>query len=84
MAQRLRRTGLPLGPWFVAIFLASAFLTQAPAQPEKDAVREFAPASVIEGKPRERGHAYGTQFHDAIRDRDSRLGRSRALPTDTE
>jgi hypothetical protein len=68
MARRLPRTGFPPGPWFAAVLLTSAFSTQAPAQPEKDAVREFAPATVIDGKPQDRGRAYGTQFRDAIRD----------------
>jgi hypothetical protein len=68
MARRLRRTGFAPGPWFAAVLVTSAFSTQAPAQPEKGAVREFAPAAVIEGKPRDRGHAYGAQFRDAIRD----------------
>ncbi len=68
MARRRRRTSLVLGPLFVAVFLASVFSAQAPAQAEKDAAREFAPASVFEGKPRDRGHAYGKQFREAIRD----------------
>lgn len=35
---------------FVAVLLASVVSPQATAQPEKDAAREFAPASVVEGK----------------------------------
>ena len=66
MAPRRRRTSL--AALFVAILLASAFCAQAAAQPEKDAAREFAPASVLEGKPRDRGHAYGKQFREAICD----------------
>src|SRR5262249_43799607 len=68
MARRLRRTGFALGPLFAALLVMSAFSPQAPAQPEQGAVRAFAPATVIEGKPRDRGHAYGAQFRDAIRD----------------
>jgi hypothetical protein len=48
--------------------LASALSARAPAQPEKDAEDEFAPANVFEGKPKDRGHAYGKQFREAIRD----------------
>ena len=68
MARRLRRPGFAPGPWFAAVLVTSAFSTQAPAQPEKGAVRAFPPATVIEGKPRDRGRAYGAQFRDAIRD----------------
>src|SRR5262245_30660666 len=68
MARRLRRTCFPPGPWFAAVLVTSAFSAQAPAQPEKGAVRAFAPATVIEGKPRSRGRAYGARFRDAIRD----------------
>jgi hypothetical protein len=68
MARRLRNTRFAPGPWFAAVLVTSAFSTQAPAQPEKGAVRAFAPATVLEGKPRDRGHAYGAQFRDAIRD----------------
>jgi isopenicillin-N N-acyltransferase-like protein len=50
------------------VLVTSTFSAQAVAQPEKDAVREFAPATVIEGKPQDRGRAYGKQFRDAIRD----------------
>jgi hypothetical protein len=68
MGARGWRTNLALGRLFVAVLLTSSFSAQAPAQPETDAVREFAPASVFEGKARDRGHAYGKQFRDAIRD----------------
>jgi isopenicillin-N N-acyltransferase-like protein len=40
----------------------------ASAQSEKGAVRPFAPATVIEGKPQDRGRAYGARFREAIRD----------------
>ncbi len=66
MARRRRRTSL--APLFVAVLLASAFCARAPAQAAKDATREFPPASVLEGKPRDRGLAYGKQFREAIRD----------------
>jgi isopenicillin-N N-acyltransferase-like protein len=52
----------------LAVFWASALFAQAPAQPEKEAEGEFAPASVFEGKPKDRGYAYGKQFREAIRD----------------
>jgi isopenicillin-N N-acyltransferase-like protein len=68
MARRLRNTRFAPGPWFAAVLVTSAFSSQAPAQPEKGAVRAFAPATVIEGGPRDRGHAYGAQLRDAIRD----------------
>src|SRR5262245_62872301 len=68
MARRLRNTRVAPGRWFAAVLVTSAFSTQIPAQPEKGAVRAFAPETVIEGKPRDRGHAYGAQFRDAIRD----------------
>src|SRR5262245_58613370 len=68
MARRFRRTGIRPGPWFAAVLVTIAFFTHAPAQPEKGSVPAFAPATVIEGKPRDRGRADGTQFRDAIRD----------------
>lgn len=68
MTRDRRRTILALGSLFVPVLLASAVFSQAPAQRETEAVREFAPASAVEGNPRERGHAYGTQFREAIRD----------------
>ncbi len=34
----------------------------------KDAVVEFPPASVFDGQPKDRGHAYGKEFHAAIND----------------
>lgn len=39
----------------------------SPAQ-SKDEVRPFPAAFVVEGTAKERGHAYGSQFRDAIRD----------------
>src|SRR5262245_22007051 len=68
MARRFLSSGLAPGPWFTAVLVTSAFSPQATAQPKKNAVREFAPATGIEAKPQERGHSYGTQFRDAIRD----------------
>jgi isopenicillin-N N-acyltransferase-like protein len=42
-------------------------LAPAPARSKEETVREFGPAGVLEGKPKERGQAYGKQFRDAIR-----------------
>lgn len=66
MARGRQRIGVALGPSFLAVLLASGFSARAPAHGAKDAVAEFAPASVIAGAPRERGRAYGTQFREAI------------------
>src|SRR5262245_35023303 len=68
MARHFRSIGFPLGAWFAALLVTSAFSRQAPAPAARDAVRAFAPATLIEGKPRDRGRAYGTRFRDAIRD----------------
>jgi hypothetical protein len=50
---------------FLTAFLALAF--SAPQRPKEEAVREFEPAAVLDGKPKERGQAYGKKFRDAIR-----------------
>ena len=49
-------------------FLIGLLAFPAAAQTKPDAVREFGPATPIEGKPRDRGRVYGERFRDAIRD----------------
>jgi hypothetical protein len=56
-----------LGSILLVALLALAFSAPAPARPKEEAVRGFGPASVFEGKPKERGRAYGKQYRDAIR-----------------
>jgi hypothetical protein len=68
MTQRRQSISLALGRLFFAALMASDFSTQAPLKADEGAVREFVPAIVVEGKPRDRGHAYGKQFREAIRD----------------
>src|SRR5262249_31236747 len=62
-----RKTSVALGSILLVALLALAFSAPAPARPKEDAVREFGPASMFEGKTKERGQAYGKQFRDAIR-----------------
>lgn len=52
----------------LAIAALLAFAVPAFAQTKEPAVRPFGPASAIEGKPHERGQAYGKQQREAIRD----------------
>lgn len=66
MAQYRQR--IRLARLFVVLLLASAISTGASAQSKEDTVREFAPASVVEGTPKERGHLYGKQYNEAIRE----------------
>jgi hypothetical protein len=63
------RTKLNVAQAFLllAVVAPMLFPSFAPAQP-KETVREFEPASVLEGNPRERGRVYGKQLRDAIRD----------------
>jgi isopenicillin-N N-acyltransferase-like protein len=68
MPRHLRTTGFPPGFWFAAVFVTSAVAALATAQPKQEAVRAFAPATVIEGTPQDRGRAYGARFREAIRD----------------
>src|SRR5262245_23022199 len=68
MAHQRRRTSLGFRPLLLAIFFASAFAMRSAAQPDNEAAREFPPASIVEGKPKDRGHAYGSRFREAIRD----------------
>lgn len=68
MARPLLRTGIPARSWFAAALVMSLFAALLPAQLEKEAVRPFSPATVIEGKPHDRGRAYGVQFREAIRE----------------
>lgn len=48
--------------------LAAALIAGLVLAAPKDAVPEFATATVLEGKSKERGHVYGKQFRDEIRD----------------
>jgi hypothetical protein len=48
----------------VALTCGGAAFAAAP----EDASAGFPAATVIDGKPKDRGHAYGTQFRDAIRE----------------
>jgi hypothetical protein len=50
------------------ILLAGNWRTRARAAAPEEASREFPAATVIEGSANKRGHAYGVQFRDAIRD----------------
>jgi hypothetical protein len=59
---------LTLGAVFLGAFLAVALSPPAPARPRGQTARPFGPAGVLEGKPKERGQAYGKQFRQAIRD----------------
>jgi hypothetical protein len=52
----------------VALLLAIVFSPPARAQTPDDANAKFPPATVIEGNPKNRGHAYGATFREAIRD----------------
>src|SRR5262245_11096334 len=61
------RSGSIMARRFAALLVTTAFVAPAPAQPAKSAVPGFVPATVLEGRPRDRGRAYGTQFRDAIR-----------------
>src|SRR5262245_14340481 len=56
---RHRRRGAVLGAVFLVVLLAGALSAEALAGSEKQAVREFEAAVVVEGKPKERGHSYG-------------------------
>jgi isopenicillin-N N-acyltransferase-like protein len=59
---------LTLGSVFLVAFLAVALSTPAPARPKGETVHPFGPASVLKGKPKQRGQAYGKQFRKPIRD----------------
>ena len=65
--SRLRTTLVPLAG-FLVVVLATGVDALSFTQPNDDARREFPAAPVIAGKPNERGHAYGKQFREAIRD----------------
>jgi hypothetical protein len=56
------------GPMSLAVVSAIALCVPGPAQPQAESVREFAPAGILEGSPKERGQAYGKQQRVAIRD----------------
>jgi hypothetical protein len=66
MAGCRERLSVAIGRLFFAVFLGCAFSAPTSGQPGKDAVAEFAPASVFDGKPKDRGRAYGKQFREAI------------------
>lgn len=68
MLRPLRRTGLAAGRWIAAVIVASALSAQAAAEGTEEALREFPPAAVILGTPRDRGLTYGALFRDAIHD----------------
>lgn len=52
----------------LAIVLLAASSGRALAEPADEAVRAFPAATVIEGTPKDRGHTYGKQFREPIRD----------------
>lgn len=70
MAQHQRRLSMVIGRLVFLALLGSVFSTQASGQASGDpgAVVEFAPASVFDGNPQDRGRAYGKQFHEEIHD----------------
>lgn len=68
MHRPLRRTSWAPGRWIVAVLVAGTCCTQAAAQRNEEVLREFPPATVVEGTPRDRGLAYGALFREAIHD----------------